>query len=261
MLYLYGFVSVGTPSPDDLTGVDGAPVSLIQLDGFAPAVSRVAEDPYGSEALDRRMKDLDWVARRGADHERVVTWFVDRSQILPVRVFTLYSGREALVSSARERRDRILAELERLAGLREWDLKISYDAGRLRDRLGEVSDEIGELDREIDEASPGRRYLLERKRDERARSSTSQEARRLAEELVGDVDDLAVETTRMPVPGEAGSMPVVLNAALLVPVDREDRVRKEVARRAEELESWGIDVSYSGPWAPYRFVRTADDEA
>lgn len=262
-LYLYGFVPEGAPSPpDELRGVDDAEVTILDLDGFGAAVSRVPGEDFDEEALERGLQDLEWVADQGARHERVVTWFVDRTDIVPAGLFSLHSSPEALESEADRRRERVLGELERLAGLREWDLKVSYDAGRLKDEIGALSEEIRTLDREIEDAGPGRRYLLERKRERRADEVVSDVARRQARELLRELAEEAdaVDTRVVPPPRDADALPVVLNGALLVRRDREEVLRGTAERRARELEDRGIRVSFSGPWAPYRFVEDDDEE-
>jgi hypothetical protein len=259
VIYPYGFVDSGTEAPPGtLEGIDGNPVFLLELDDISAAVSRVSDDRYGKEAVERHSQDLDWVAEQGISHERVVTWFVDRGEIVPVRLLTLYTSEEHLVEDATKQRDRVLRELDRLDGRREWDLKVTCDAERLEECLGRFSDEVAELDRRIEEANPGKRYLLERKREDAVRSVRKETARRLAGELLDELAELAADTVTVPLPREAEGLPVVLSAALLVERESEDRLRERLARETEELEEAGIRAELTGPWAPYRFVEDAD---
>lgn len=204
------------------------------------------------------MHDLSWVGDQGALHERVVTWFVDHGGILPARLLTLYSGEASLERAVAERRAPIRAELDRLRGLREWDLKVSYRAEKLRRELATVSDAVNRLDAEISAADAGRRYLLERKRDKLLDGETGRAARRLGEEVLDALAPLTRELRRIPSPGDRDDLPVVLHAALLLDEPSEASLQERAAAEGRRLERYGIAVALSGPWAPYRFIGVED---
>jgi hypothetical protein len=260
LLYLYGFLPSGAePPPAKLRGVGDRAVEVMSLGPFDAAVSRVPAEEFGAGTVEDRLRDLEWVARQGGAHERVVTWFVDQAWILPARLLTLYSGRASLERSAGEREREILESLERLGGLYEWDIKVSYDRARLEGHLGELAPGIAAMDEKIAGAPPGKGYLLRQARKEKEEEAARGAARRLAEDLLEHVSGMAERTVRVPLPREADAMPVVLNAALLVREERGEEIRERLGRRAEELGEKGVRVAFSGPWAPYRFLEGGDD--
>jgi hypothetical protein len=253
-LYLYGFVSPASPAPPPgLQGVAGRRVEMLDLGQVRAAVSSVPAEEFAPDRMEERVHDLDWVGEQGALHERVVTWFVDHGGILPVRLLTLYSGPAALKESFAPRADALGAQIERLRDLREWDLKVSYDPHALAEHLREVSAEVSRLEQEIEQSSPGRRYLLERKRAQLVAEETSRVAGRLGAELHEKLAQLAKSARRLPLPRE-GDLPVVLNAAYLVERGREEELGQSASLQLQRLVKLGIDVRLTGPWAPYRFV-------
>jgi hypothetical protein len=253
VLYLYGFAPEDAALPEHgLLGVADAEVELLRLDGFMAVIGRVPAASFSGDALEANSGDVAWMAEQGLRHEQVVGWFVDHAAILPSRLLTLFSAEEGLRAAVARDRDRIADGLRRFADLREWDLKVSYDADRLSDHLGEVSEDIARLDREIAAASPGKAFLLRKKRDDLARTETRATARRLARELL---DHLAAHARDVAVlPAIAENAPVILNAALLVPRGAEGPAREDAAEAAGRLEALGLDVTFTGPWAPYRFL-------
>lgn len=252
LVYLYGFVPADATTPErGLLGVGDAEVELVTLDGFAAAVSRVDPDTYDAAGLESRAADVEWMAEQGLRHEQVVAWFVDTASILPSRLLTLFSGDPVLRSNAAAEAARIRSELDRFADVREWDLKVGYRSEQLVEHLAEVSGRVRELDRRIEEATPGKRFLLEKKRRTMARAEARQAARRLAGELLESVRPLSSDVAVVPPPAEA---PVVLNAALLVPRGHEAEVQDRVRREVDRLTALGLVVEYTGPWAPYRFL-------
>jgi hypothetical protein len=253
--YLYGFVPAETaPPPATLTGVGEAEVELLDAGGFHAVVSLLPEREYGGERLQARLKDLGWVGEQGIRHESVVTWFVDRTAIVPARLFTVFSSPAVLAQEAGARRAAIETGLERFRHAHEWDLKVAYDHEEVSAHLGELSDEAAELDRRILEAAPGRRYLLERKREELARREARRVAVQLARSLLGEVGRIAEDVVELEIPAARQDLPVVSSAALLVSDERAEELRQLVAESSETLEPRGVRATLTGPWAPYRFV-------
>lgn len=257
-LYLYGFVPADAALPaHGLLGIGDGEVRLLEVDGVAAVVSPVPQDEFDDDRLTERSSDLEWLAALGLQHEQVVAWFVDHSWILPSRLLTLFSGQEAVRVAAAGDAGRIRAELERLEGVREWDLKVGYRPARLEEHLAAVSDAIASLDREIESATPGKRFLLQKKRKDMARIEGQASARRLARELLAELEPLARETRRTTPPTE--DAPVLLNVAFLMPRDSEDELVERAARLGDRLTGLGLVVQLSGPWAPYRFLDPPDD--
>jgi hypothetical protein len=253
VIYVYGFVPRGVDlPPDGLLGVDGALVETVDGPGFSAVVSRVDGAAFTGPALERNCEDVDWMARLGLSHEEVVAWFVDHATIVPATLLTLFTTDEGLASAMEGDADRVRGALDEFAELREWDLRIGHDPALLMEHLGEVSPDVARLDREIEEASPGKRFLLEKKRRDLARTEGRGVARRLAREIVDGLRPLAREVVVLDAPG-AGE-PATLAAALLVPRDREGEVSERVRSEQARLGPVGVTVQYTGPWAPYRFL-------
>jgi hypothetical protein len=260
LIYLYGFVADDSPMPPaELVGVGDAPVRRAVVGEVSAVVADVPAAEFSSEAVEARMHDLAWVGDQGALHEGVVTWFVDHGGILPARLLTLYTSERSLAAAIADNRGRIREELERLRGLREWDLKISYRAEELRRRLGSVSDAIAQLDREIASADAGRRYLLDRKREKLLVTETGRVARRLGNESLDALGGLVKEVRRIAGPTDRDDLPVVVHAALLVEESKEAALQERAADEGRRLAPQGMSIALSGPWAPYRFLAEQRD--
>jgi hypothetical protein len=164
-IYLYGFVPADTMLPTNgLSGTAESVVELLGYGSFDAAVARVPADEYNPDAIEEKLRDLPWVAAQGVAHERVVAWFVDHAQIVPVPLFTMYSSEDALHEEVRRRADSIVARLQRFSGLREWDIKIAYHPAIVEEHAARLSPDVAAVDSEIALAAPGRRFLLEKKR-------------------------------------------------------------------------------------------------
>ncbi len=253
-LYLYGFVPNDAPRPAQLVGINDAPVELLPVGGLHAVVTRVPADVYAPEQVEARLQDLQWVGQQGVAHERVVAWFVDHGQILPASLLTMYSSPEALAEAYFEQEEHLLQTMQRLRGLREWDLKVAFDETRLLEHAASISERVAELDREIAEAPAGKGYLLQKKRADVVRTEVRQAAHQRAVEVLNRTRTIAADTRNLPLPRAAESLPVVLHAALLVRTEHEADLVALLKAEQRELEPIGMFASFSGPWAPYRFI-------
>jgi hypothetical protein len=253
-VYLYGFVPADAPSPDQLLGVGERVVQLLATNGFSAAVSYVPADEYAPGRVEARLQDLPWVAEQGVAHERVVAWFVDHTQILPAPLFTMYSSPDALRQAAADRSAQLRDEMQRLRGMREWDLKVSFDEEMLQQHAGQISAEVAQLDQDIAAAPAGKGYLLQKKRADLLKTEVRKAAHRRAIEVLNVVHGMIAETRTLPLPRADEHLPVVLHAALLVRTDREKELVQQLERETQSLRALGMELSFSGPWAPYRFM-------
>jgi hypothetical protein len=257
-VYLYGYVPGDATAPDQLSGIAGGAVGLADCDSLRAIISTVPAAEYAPDRLEPRLQDLSWVAEQGVAHERVVAWFVDHSQILPAPLFTMYSSLAALQAATAERSQQLLAQMQRLRGLRAWDLKVSFDEGALQQNASHISEKVAELDRQIADAPAGKSYLLKKKRADLLKTEVRQAAHRRAVDVLNAVSGMAVQTRSLPMPRTPDALPVVLHAALLVQIAREAQLTAELETQANQLRTIGMDLSFSGPWAPYRFMAEHD---
>jgi hypothetical protein len=255
ILYLYGFVpAAAPPPPSSLTGVAGMPVRLLDLGDVCAVMAALPSDRFDPATIEARLEDLGWVGEQGLAHERVVLWYVDEAQILPARLFSIYSGEAALRAAMATALPRIAAQLHALGDRREWNLKVAYDAAELARHGADVSADVRALDAEIAAAAPGRAYLLQRRRTDLLKRELSRAAKRLAAELLETLGGHADATLALPLSGADDAGTVVLNAALLVSRGREPALRELAERESAALKRLGMLPAFTGPWAPYRFV-------
>lgn len=258
LVYLYAYIPDDTAAGDlrELRGIADRPVESIRCGPAFAVIGRVPADEYDADRIEARLTDMSWLGEQGLAHERVVAALVDRTTVLPMRLFTLFSSDDALRAECEQRADWIRESLAKLDGLRQWDLKVSYDSDRMLATIAETSDEVAAIDAELEQAAPGRRYLLQKRRDDAARTAVRGAVGALGEEVLAELAPVAADVKRMAPPSsvEPTELPVVLAAALLVSRADEDRLRELLRVQSERLAARGVAISCSGPWAAYRFA-------
>lgn len=258
LVYLYGVVPGSAPEPpESLRGIDETSVRLVAAGKLAGVVSTVAAGAYRAEALDARLSDVGWVGQRGMEHERVLTWFVDRTTVIPSAPFSLHATDERVRERLAGHAVQLERTLERVAGHREMGIRIWRDEARFAEHLGRRSAALMEMEQAITAATPGRRYLLQKKLDalraeERARVS-GELVRRAERELRAAAADACLLSIP-PIEGQPRDRTLVLYAAYLVPSTGGAAFDEAVQRVAAEHLETGLEWEYTGPWPPYHFV-------
>lgn len=257
LTYLYGVVPAGTPPPPPmLRGIDGAEVRAVDVDGLLALVSEVDEATYSESSLDERTEDLGWVAERALAHEAVLAWAVDAGPVVPTRPFSLHASRERLCERLASEADELRSRLAELSGRKEWGVKLWRLEERFAAHLGELSEPIRAISGEISSATPGRRFLLEKRREQMRTEEVRTASARVAREVYSDLRESSERAATKPIARAAADSGRVLtlHAAFLVP----DSAYPDFHRRLNELAAryspLGFEFEFTGPWPPYHFA-------
>lgn len=244
--YVYAILPADAALPAGLSGLRGAPVSVVRGGAVAAAVSPIEGEPPGAAPA------------RLLEHEATVEAVRRGSPALPARFGTIFPTVEALARALEARSAVLAADLARLGDAVELGLSV-LASGPDRDATPAPDESAAEA--EIPErlrhaAGPGARYLAARAARYGGDSRARDEARRMEERMERMLGPYAIESRYTPRPAPR----LVLRAAYLVAPSRLDAFRAAV----EELRrssSCGIRLLVTGPWPPYSFVTAAREPA
>ena len=257
LAYLYGIVAADAADPPpDLAGIDGGAVRVVRGERVCAVVSDVAAAGYADEVLDARLADLAWVGERGLAHERVLDWYAERGPVIPLSLFSLHRDDERVRERFAAEAERYERSLERLRGHREWGVKLWRDHTRLGEHLAELSPAVAALAAEIETAPPGRRFLLERKREALRAEELRRVSARVSHEVYAQLSGEARNSVTIPITAPPGSpaKTLVLYGAFLVPDERFAGFQRRLSELAATFQPTGFDFEFTGPWPPYHFA-------
>ncbi|HUG39359.1 MAG TPA: GvpL/GvpF family gas vesicle protein [Longimicrobiales bacterium] len=220
--YLYCIGGADHPAPGDVTGIGGAPVQALALDGLVGWVSPMEAAPGAS-------------LQRVREHNDVVERACAERTALPLRFGQWFPGERALGAEIHDRRAALEDGLRRVDGAMEMGVRILDPEQR----------------DDPPDRSTGRAYLETLARRDARMAAAAGRGRTVAAELREWLGPLVRDERVRPLGTSAGL------AAAAHLVDRHDigtytsRVRSFAARRGE------LRFLFSGPWPPYGF---ADDQ-
>lgn len=221
-------------------GIEGAePVRPIACGEFICWVCGLDHASF-SEALERNMENLEWLALHGVRHQQVVGEVAGQMAIVPARFGTIFSGEPALVKDVQSRKAALNKVFTRVADADEWGVKV-------------FAEQPAPAAAPVAEARSGKEYLQQKaaclkKRPER----NDQELGELATALGKIASDSA------PSGKVSGAQPSLLwQATFLVPRSKRkpwDHALKNFVERWDGQRR----IEVNGPWPPYSFVSDAE---
>jgi hypothetical protein len=210
------------PAAPSLAGLRGQPVIAVDEQGLTAWTTDFDEAP-GQLTRDDLL----------AHHGLISQLHESLASVVPARFPTWVADAHALRRLIGSRRGELSSALDTVRGCAE----LSVTAVWLTD-----DDDAASVP---EAATPGRRYLLERRQAFAGSDRRRQRAREVADQIERLVGPDLVESQRRVCPSTA----VAASMALLVP-----RLRAvEIMARLPPVES-GVRILVNGPWPPYSFV-------
>jgi len=261
ILYVYGIVSSEMPETTLPVGLDDADVALERHDRIAALVSVLESDQYAPAALETNSGDVEWLSPRAVAHDRVLTWASDRGggAVVPLPMFSLFSGPQAVRAMLRERASQLASTLARVAKGREYALRVYRVDAELLAAVASLSPRLREMAKTAESASPGQRYLLERKLDGEKKVELRSLSQKIVEDIVNELRPQTLSVVRSPIPRvvEAESATrgtMVLNVAFLVAPEQFEALQRTLTSLVARHGTHGFRFDFTGPWPPYHFV-------
>ena len=245
--YLYA-VSRDLAAQDlaEVTGLDGAPLDVVEKDGLAAVVSDVDLAVYGEQGLREHLEDLTWLERVARRHDDVVHAVAQHGPTAPLRLATICLDDDGVRSRLAEWHDGLRQALDRVEGRSEWSVK-AY----ARPRAAAAGDGAPAT------TSPGAgAAYLQRKRAQTDERRTAEEAGvTAATQIHAALGSTAVASRLLAaqdprLTGHEGTM--TLNGAYLVADQDADAFVAETQRQAAAHDEVRLEVH--GPWPPYSFA-------
>jgi hypothetical protein len=259
LYYVYGIVPGKAAVSGAPAGIDDAEVSLVAQGELSAMVSEL--DDLDPDTVAAMSGNMDWVAPRAKAHDLVLTWASDRGPVIPLPMFTsTFGSLEAVRAMLRDRADELRPVMARVARGREYALRVYRVDAELKAALPTLNEEIAKLQVAADAASPGQRYLLQRKLEERAKEELRSTSQRIAGEVREALSKVALETATSPIPRVTTDAPgtMILNAAFLIAPDGLRPFQEALTRIVGERQPAGFRFDFTGPWPAYHFALRGD---
>ncbi|WP_276245666.1 MULTISPECIES: gas vesicle protein GvpL [unclassified Haladaptatus] len=247
--YVFCAVSVADgPDTYRTVGLDGTDAYLVR-EGAVGALVQPQDAAFERD-------DDEAVQRLLVDHLAIVDEVGETfGTPLPLRFNTVFEGGDDGVREwLRDDSEQIATQLDQLAG--HWEYRIEVVWTDDRPATDENDDRLAELDAKLEDAAPGKRFLLEKQRDQRVAELARERKAAVQDDLesrvaphakaVAALDDQSLEIGGQETEGE-----VVARVSVLATDEGASAIGDLLDEVAAEE---GVEVRYTGPWPPYTHV-------
>lgn len=241
--YVYCLIQSAKPisargAPDSVPGAGSPRLLHIDSDIWA-VVSDAPLDRFSGGALQEELQDVEAISRHAIAHASVIEFFFQRTPVIPLKLFTLFSSDEKVREHVRGRLATLKRMFASLRGLEEWGVRVV----------------AGELEAEAARTmASGRDYLQTKKRLHDQASAPPRATIRAADSALKALGRLAARSRKDAFPPPGRGRPYVTGASFLVKTKQRSVWRKQAERIAAALAADGHRLEMSGPWPPYHFV-------
>lgn len=236
----------------------GSAIEVVVERGLAALVSRVPAAEYNDESLREHLEDLEWVERTARAHEAVLEEALHSHTIVPLRLCTIYRDIDGPHRLLLENDQALTEALARVAGCREWGVKVFVDLEAFESATALEDEELTPSGGES--AASGAAYLARRQRERSVAGRASELRAQCAEAVHSHVSRLAREAKSNPVqrPEVHGrELTMLLNGAYLLERERVSALEETVDDLKGRWQPSGFVIELTGPWPAYNFTSGA----
>jgi Gas vesicle synthesis protein GvpL/GvpF len=241
---LYCLVQTDATGPPPPGGLPGAqPARAIPLkDGLTAVVATLPDAEYSADAVNQKLRDIDWVSKAAIGHEQLLERLMPTSRaLLPMKLLTLFSSDDRLVKDLAKQRKLLARAAAHVAGCEEYGLRIFALESAPESPAGGA-------------ASSGTAFL-ERKKQVRDQARERAVARgRFARDAYEALAAASRDAVTRPLESDEIERPL-LDAAFLVAAGEKAGFGKVSERLAAGAAKAHCSFKLTGPWPPYHFVQ------
>ncbi|MEI6696814.1 MAG: GvpL/GvpF family gas vesicle protein [Bacteroidota bacterium] len=254
LLYVYCVSNI----PVGLVGNLGSKgLKSFMFDDFFVIAKYVSDSEYTEENFKKKISDVKWLEHNAREHLRVIRSVMEYSDVIPFKFGTVFTTKARLKNFIIEYSASLFDNFLLISEKEEWAVKIYCDRKTLSEKIDEVSEEAALLEKQIMESSPGKAYLLNRKKTELIENEMNRLCKTYGQAYYEKFKNLC-ETTSLnnllPKEFTGRDDNMILNANFLVNKNNVKDFRSLEESLKNKDGNFGFFIEVTGPWPPFSFI-------
>lgn len=248
--YIYCIVNGATKLSMGNIGIEKTEVCTVPCRDIAAIVHSCRSQPYESKDL---KKVMEWVC----SHNHVIDEATEHfGTVLPFSFDAIVKGNDdAIRNWLNKDYEKLKHELERLKDKAEYTVHIFCDQEKLIDRILDEDQTLKRLKEKMEKLPKRTSYLLHRKFELMVKDAYNALRGRLAEEFAskikGSVEEMRIEKKVSRAPESHKDEKLIAAFSCLIGKNKVKSVGEVLGKINQE----GYLVRFTGPWAPFSFVK------
>jgi hypothetical protein len=224
---------------------------------FSIIVKYVSDCEFSEENFKRNLSDIQWLETHAREHIGVINRIMEHTTVIPFKFGTIFQTEANLKKFIADYNDSITENFQHIAGKEEWAVKMYCDRKKLSDKIDEFSEEADALEKQIMASSPGKAFLLKRKKAELIENEMDRLCKYFGQKNYDELKNLSDSVNLnnlLPKEFTGRVDTMILNATFLVKRNNLADFKTTVSRLTMENEKSGFFIDVTGPWPPFSFI-------
>ena len=254
LIYVY-CLSDSLPDP----GCEKISQGLISVPAgaFYAVVKPVSEAEFSEENLKINLSDIQWLESNVREHVAVISMIMEQNTVIPFKFGTIFNNENSLLKFVEDYEESLVGNMLYIEWKEEWSVKIYCDRKVLTGQIDELSEDAASLEQQIMASSPGKAFLLKRKKTDLIENEMDRLCKKYGQGYFNEFNRLSVSVSLnnlLPKELTGRNEEMILNAAFLISKERAiDFI--STARTLKKLySSLGFYLELTGPWPPFSFI-------
>ena len=254
LIYVY---CISNNAPGLTLDMEPNVVKSLKIEKFYVIVKFVSKSEFSEENFKKNLSDIQWVELNAREHIVVIRMIMESGTVIPFKFGTIYNSEASLKKFITDYSDSLIENFDNLAGKEEWLVKIYCDRKVLCEQIDELSEEAASLEKQIMASSPGKAFLLKKKKTELIENEMNRLCKKYGQEYYDEFKILSEATylnNLLPkdIVGREDSM--ILNASFLISKNKLAEFKNTVDVLKKKDGNSGFFIESTGPWPPFCFI-------
>jgi len=232
-------------------------VKSLKIDMFYVIVKFVSESEFSEENFKKNLSDIQWVELNAREHIMVIRMIMEFGTVIPIKFGTIYNSETSLKKFITDYSGSLIENFDNLVGKEEWSVKIYCDRKVLCEQIDELSEEAAALEKQIMASSPGKAFLLKKKKTELTENEMDRLCKIYGQEYYDEFKILSEATylnNLLPNDFVEREESMILNASFLISKNKISEFINTVDVLKKKDGNSGFFIESTGPWPPFSFI-------
>jgi hypothetical protein len=254
LIYAFG-ITENPPHHHQNLASDG--FETVLFDDFCVIIKFVPEKEFSQINLKKNLSDINWLESKLTEHLSVISKLMEHTPVIPFKFATIYDSEKELKKFFMVYHSSIKGNFLRIRGREEWAVKIYCNRRILSGQIDDKNQIASDLEKQIMASSPGKAYLLQRKKTEIIKAEMDRICNEYSRSCFDNLRSYSELSTLNIILNEdskskAGTM--ILNASFLLNRDEVSTFKHAADSLQKENKGSGFLVEATGPLPPFSFV-------
>jgi len=226
----------------------------LKFDDFYVIVKYVSEREFSEDNFKRNLSNIQWVETNAREHISVIGMIMEYTTVIPFKFGTIYNTKVGLQKFITDYSVSLIENFNHIRDKEEWAVKVYCDRKALSDQIDQLSEKAADLEKQIMASSPGKAFLLGRKKTELIDDEMNLLCKDYGQNYFDEFNSLS-ESARLcnllPKEYTGREDTMILNATFLVRKDKAPDFTDTLKKKNEHSD---FIIEATGPWPPFSFI-------